>query len=181
MVMLNSIIDFRSSVSDAISRGDLQGVRFAIAGGVDCNARTSRGLTPLMEAAQNGRTAIAQFLISKGADINAQSEDGFTALILAAARCRSSMVNLLLQNGAQTHLKTTAGQTALEAASRAGDWTSMRLLMRAAQKNRMPVKLPMSAKSPVFSIRPVRIARISAAPGKTVRSPGRSRPLPIPV
>ena len=54
----------------AASRGDVEGVRGALAGGVDVDAVDVDGSTALMAAAFGGHTELAQLLLAQGAAVN---------------------------------------------------------------------------------------------------------------
>jgi ankyrin repeat protein len=51
-----------------------------IRNGAEVNAWDKRGCTPLMLAAEKGRTETVEMLLSKGADVNAKDKHGNTAL-----------------------------------------------------------------------------------------------------
>jgi ankyrin repeat protein len=55
----------------AIIAGDVEGVKRGIGAGLDIDARTDRGRTPLMLAARFGRADVADALIRAGADVDA--------------------------------------------------------------------------------------------------------------
>jgi ankyrin repeat protein len=50
--------------------------------GIDANAASSRGITPLHVAAKEGHFRLLQFLIYANAHVNAQSTNGITPLVL---------------------------------------------------------------------------------------------------
>jgi ankyrin repeat protein len=58
------------------------------------------GLTPLMAAAEKGRTDAVNFLIEQGADLDAADPQGWTAVMHAISRQRSEILKLLLKAGA---------------------------------------------------------------------------------
>jgi hypothetical protein len=140
MVMRASPGYSRDFLCRAIGRGDSKAVRNAVANGIDCNALSPEGLTPLMEAAQFGRTAIAKFLVSIGADVNARAECGLTALILAASRCRPAIVEVLLKNGATAESGADGTNSILRVVAAAGDWTSMRLFLLLRTRSGRPAR-----------------------------------------
>lgn len=70
----------------AVVRDDPAGAGIALQKGADINFRDKDGVTPLMKAANLGKTRAAKFLVEKGADINIRSNTKHTALTIAQAR-----------------------------------------------------------------------------------------------
>jgi ankyrin repeat protein len=64
----------------------LEAVKLCISLGLDVNAATDKGETPLHGAAHRGADIIAKYLIDNGANINARNKRGFTALDLAMGK-----------------------------------------------------------------------------------------------
>jgi hypothetical protein len=58
--------------------------------------RNKLGLTPLMEAAQEGDIQLAEKLVSKGANVRATDKAGRTAVMLAARNGHKDMVHVLV-------------------------------------------------------------------------------------
>jgi ankyrin repeat protein len=76
------------------------------------------GLTPLMAAADRGRTDVVSFLIDAGADLDATDPQGQTALMRAVQMQRTEAVSLLLEAGASaTAVGGDDGATALHMAA----------------------------------------------------------------
>ncbi|HSP66255.1 MAG TPA: ankyrin repeat domain-containing protein, partial [Bryobacteraceae bacterium] len=71
----------------------------------------SRGITPLMYAAEIGSLEAMRLLIDRGADVNAQNAFGSTALMWSASD--PAKVRLLLDHGAQVNTTAKSGRTAL--------------------------------------------------------------------
>jgi ankyrin repeat protein len=59
--------------------------RALIANGVNVNAVSKGGATPIMIAAERGKMEMVQLLIKHQADINAKSQNGASPLISASA------------------------------------------------------------------------------------------------
>ena len=68
--------------------------------GVDVNAQTQEGITPLFICASNGRVDLAKLLLHYDADANIASRTGSTALMWAARRGDKDMAQLLIDAGA---------------------------------------------------------------------------------
>jgi len=60
------------------------------------DARSDKGLTPLMISAYCGSIAICMELIARGAEKDAKRKDGFTPMLIAAMRGTEKHVDLLL-------------------------------------------------------------------------------------
>ena len=82
--------------------GKIEDVRQHLAAGVDVNAKTWDGMTPLHYAALTGRKEIAELLISKGADVNAKDDDGKTPLNWAVDEDHPETAKLLRKHGGKT-------------------------------------------------------------------------------
>jgi ankyrin repeat protein len=94
-----------------IRNNDLAGLRSAIAGGANVNARADRDTTPLMYAAAFGSLDSLKLLQAAGADVNAQNALGATALMWSVTEL--AKVRLLLERGADVNAKSSTGRTAL--------------------------------------------------------------------
>jgi ankyrin repeat protein len=71
----------------------------------------SRGITPLMYAAEIGSLDAMRLLIDRGADVNAQNAFGSTALMWSVSD--PAKVRLLLDHGAQVNTAAKSGRTVL--------------------------------------------------------------------
>jgi ankyrin repeat protein len=110
------------SLNDAAFAGDVEAVGKLLARGVDVNARSSDGKTPLISALILGSkrtTEIVPMLLAKGADVNARDNAGSTAL-MGAARNYPAFFGLLLAKGADVNLRDRDGATAVMFASSQG-------------------------------------------------------------
>lgn len=65
--------------------GALNNVRKLIEEGANPNTKSIEGLTPLHEAAKEGREAVVEYLISKKVEINPVDKDGYTPVDWACA------------------------------------------------------------------------------------------------
>lgn len=105
--------------------GDVNGVRHALEGGADPNARDEGGLTPLMHAARGDHPhqadpaatdhpEVVRLLLEKGAQANAATDTGFVALFWAARYGHEKSVKTLLDHGADANARDKDGMTALK-------------------------------------------------------------------
>jgi ankyrin repeat protein len=133
--------------------GQIKVVRMLVDRGINVDATTSEGVTPLMYASQNGDTAIMAYLIARGADVNAKPYNDVTPLIGATRRGHYDAVRLLLESGAGVDARDELDLTSLMHASaynypeivallvdagantEAGDWFGTRPLEMAAYYN----------------------------------------------
>jgi ankyrin repeat protein len=74
------------------------------------------GLTPLLYAARDGRTAEAEQLITAGADIELAEANGIRPLLMALLTNQLGVVHLLLKHGADVNADDFWGRTPLFAA-----------------------------------------------------------------
>lgn len=73
---------------------------YLLARGVDVNARSNNGSTPLMTAVQTGQGEIVRLLLSKGADATVKAANGGTALALSLKRGDAAITQALKDAGA---------------------------------------------------------------------------------
>lgn len=91
----------------------------------------TRTLTPLHNAAQEGRLDLLQQSIAEGTSVNTMNEQGLTALMLAAAHHQSSTAKELIRLGADLESCTPVGCTALSFAIMAGHLDIVEILVEA--------------------------------------------------
>ena len=108
------------SLRHAVQYGKIEGVKKAIAAGVDVNAKDEDGGTPLLYATLSGHKEVAELLIAKGADVNAKNEDGHTPLHYAAVMGHKEIAELLIAKGADVNAKGVNGVTPLFGAAWGG-------------------------------------------------------------
>lgn len=99
----------------AVERGDVVGVKTALAGGAspDAGAGESFGHA-LTRAAANGSLDIVTLLVDAGAKIDAQNYTGRTALHEAIWHLKSPVALYLLEKGAVTETRDRPGKTPLQ-------------------------------------------------------------------
>lgn len=109
--------------------GTTSSISFLLSQGFNIEARSStKGNTPLLEAAHDGSTRAVELLLNSGADINARNDKGETALHLATFHLnaqdratwgtsrypRLELIKLLLSRGADFTIVDHDGQSLLQ-------------------------------------------------------------------
>ena len=84
------------------------------------NAKEGGQMTPLHQAAAQGRLIVAQYLLDNGADVNSKNAGGTTPLWQAANAGHRAMVELLLKHGAAVDAADHSGETPLHRAATTG-------------------------------------------------------------
>lgn len=69
-------------------------------GKTDINAKSKRGNTALMLAAESGHIKIVEYLVGKGADIHIRNRYGWTAVMCALSNAHMEITDFLLSRGA---------------------------------------------------------------------------------
>ena len=106
-----------ANLHEAVLAGDIDGLKSALAAGADMNARDNSGLTPLMQAANNGYVLmVKQILAAPKVDIDARAADGATALFIAAVHGHKEIIDLLMKAGANVNIPGPKGKTPVELA-----------------------------------------------------------------
>jgi len=98
---------------DAVRSHSVDALRETLDSGADPNGADKGGLTPLMEAALTGQTAMATVLLDRGADVNARDRGDWTALHYAAQDSQLEIARLLVSRGAQIDARDSDGNTPL--------------------------------------------------------------------
>ena len=125
----------------AIHRGDVQGVRKAIADGADVNAESGYA-TPLHRASQDSMyggdiangNQIRGILVAYGADVNRKASDGDTPLHSAAWGTRGGNIpaaRFLIAHGADVNAKNDTGETPWHIARNFGNASFIQVLISA--------------------------------------------------
>ncbi len=118
---------------EAARAGDVAQVEQLLARkGIDVNAKSYAGWTPLSIAVREGHEAVARLLLDHGAQIEAKDDMGRTPLYSAIELIRAddeAVVRLLLDRGAQIEATDKYGATLLCVAAELGDVTVARLLL----------------------------------------------------
>lgn len=101
-----------STLLDAVSRGDHEGMRYAVEHGEDINTVNINGWTAASFAVASGDLDALRFLIAAGIDLNIGNSDGYTPLMLAALQSDKELVEVLLEHNADPLVATENGVTA---------------------------------------------------------------------
>jgi len=100
-----------SVLHDCVHGNFVAAAKLAIDCGAHIDQQTDKGNTPLMFAADGGRTKMCQLLLESGASLDLQNGREESALHLAAKYGRVEAVKLLLQQGASTKLLDSGNYT----------------------------------------------------------------------
>lgn len=103
----------KSSLTQEILFGTLEGVEHFLQAGVDIEAIDEYGFSPLIEAAIANKVEVAALLLEYGADANNADVTGRTALHWAVDNHNIELCELLLANKADANAYTTSGQPIL--------------------------------------------------------------------
>lgn len=106
-----------TALTNAVYHG-IDVVKALVENNANVNGTNNKGLTPLMNACEQGNLEIIEYLIKQGADINFQDENGNTPLMYLAAASKDEQTKAIIAKelvekyGALTDLKNKAGQNA---------------------------------------------------------------------
>ena len=151
---------------DAIRSGEVRKVQAALAQGLDANATTALGQTPLMLAASLGSVQIVHLLLDRHASINAKDQNGATALLTASTSGHFAVIRELLKRGGNINSSNEAGMTPVLAAIMSDQFGVAEYLVRPGRRvGPWSMQLPRSL--------PQRLAVLSAC--LWLRSPTSSR------
>lgn len=107
-----------NALQAAASGGNEKIISYLLKQGMDIDAPTPQGWTPLIIAVRDGQTTAAKALIYYKADLNAQTDLGATALMMAATqkfpteKDRQDLLTYLLKRGANPNLTDAFGHSA---------------------------------------------------------------------
>ena len=101
-------------IFEAAEKGLVRDVEFFIKNGVNVNARSNPGWSPLhMAARHNPNVEVLKYLILQGADANMRTNFGHTSLHLAVQNTNLEISQYLISRGADLNARTSAGHTVL--------------------------------------------------------------------
>lgn len=104
-------------------------VQYLLQQGANVKAKNKAGQTPLLVAADRGRTDAAKLLLERGAEVHDADLQGRFALLSAACKGYSWFVQLLAEKGANLNMALPDGQTALMCAAREGYGDTVKTLL----------------------------------------------------
>lgn len=117
-------------IHDAAGAGEVGKLRALLsADPAALEAKDSKGNTPLIQAAQNGRLEAVKFLLEKGADVDGKDNEGTTPLMVAAMNDHVDVMKLLMKKGASIAATTNAGFNSLMFATDDKRIDAMKLLL----------------------------------------------------
>ena len=123
-----------NALQAAASSGNEDLILFLLDQGMDINATTPGGWTPLFIAARDGQAEAAKLLVFKEADLNIQTNLGSTALTMVVTqdfpneKARLDLLEYMLKRGANPNLKDTYHHTPLYYAQKKGNEAAVQLL-----------------------------------------------------
>ena len=92
----------RTTLHQAVQKGDLKAIQQHIAAGSDLNAKDRIGYTALQLAVMKGDLPIVQALVGGGADLSRTGPGGKTALDLSREKGRVAITQFLTQRPARS-------------------------------------------------------------------------------
>ena len=107
-----------NALQAAASGGNEDVINFLLEQGMDINASTPQGWTPLFIAVRDGQAEAAKLLIFRQADLNAQTDRGATALMMAVTqkfpseKVRRDLLAYMLKRGADPNQTNAFGYSA---------------------------------------------------------------------
>ncbi|KAF6027765.1 hypothetical protein EB796_013929 [Bugula neritina] len=112
----------------ACTNGHISVVDVLLQQGVSIDSVDSKGCTPLIVAAQYGKTMLAGYLMGKGARLQLTDKDGDNALHWASFKGHEELMRLLIYSGFSIKQRDDYGQTALHLACINGSLSAVRAL-----------------------------------------------------
>ena len=110
-------------------RGNDDVVQKLLSCGIDANARSKDGSSPLMYAANAGRPEMVAALLHHGADVSAMSKSGASALHAAAQNGSVSVISILIKAGSDKDSIGPLGRTPLFIAAESGNLDAVKELL----------------------------------------------------
>lgn len=121
--------DQRTALMQACAAGNAEVVALLLDAGADRNAHDGHGLTPLLEAAGYGHTAVVQRLALAKPDLMAVDSQGRNALMLACiADAEPALLRQLIQMGVDPSRGDADGKRPIDIAIEHGRWPLVSVL-----------------------------------------------------
>ncbi|KAM0823535.1 hypothetical protein ACQ4PT_070810 [Festuca glaucescens] len=134
--------DGNTALHWAASRGCLESCRFLVEeSGLDVNAVSKLGMTPMSYAAHEGKTQVIRYLLDRGVDPAMSDERGTTPLHNAALQGHCEVVRLLLSEGVPVDPVDHRGPQLQLAVSKDHDEAVKVLLEHSADPNKVANKI----------------------------------------
>ena len=119
----------RTALMQACAAGNTDIVAVLLDAGADRNAHDGHGMTPLLEAAGNGHTAVVTRLAALKPNVKAVDEHQRNALMLACAGgAEPELLRQLLALGVDADAVDDAGRRAIDIAIERGQWRQVSVL-----------------------------------------------------
>ncbi|UCG57648.1 MAG: ankyrin repeat domain-containing protein [Phycisphaerales bacterium] len=132
-----------------VARPQLESARVLIEKRANVNAKDKWGRTPLHEAADYGRIALAEFLVKNGANVNARDRDRCTPLYYAMRKADEhttdrdeDLARLLIESGANINRACKAGSARLLYLAASKGWMDVVEMLIKEGANVNPKRLP---------------------------------------
>ena len=109
----HGMLSAESALHIAAKAGNLEMSRVLVAAGAVVDLNDFVRQSPLVVAAQYGRTEVVEYLLSKKADPNHAVSEGYRALMYAVRNGHGAAAKLLLKNKADINAQADAKDTAL--------------------------------------------------------------------
>lgn len=124
------------AIGAAIEVGHAGVVRALVDNGAEVNIRYAYH-TPLIHAAERGRTEIVRILLDKGADVRATDHNGRSALLHAIEKGHRDLAKLLIQRGSDVNIRSLGNDRPLSLARRMQQADVVQALVAAGARERM--------------------------------------------
>jgi len=135
--------EFNSKLFDAISKGNIDEIKYYLESGADPNANALNGWTPLHYAASYNDKEATKLILEYGGDVNARDVEGMTPLALAALENNTQVAELLIKNDANVNERNIKGDTPLLLAVKNRNKEMVELIL---SKGKNPSDLPTALK-----------------------------------
>ena len=136
----SSTAEREEKLRSAAMDGSLLSVKRLLSQGVNIEAASNLGGTPLIHAA-HGATNVLEYLLSKGANMLATDISGYNALHIAAYKATTKEIEILLAYKMNINAQTNDGRTPLQLACSEGkEENAAFLVQKGADTNRRSFK-----------------------------------------